>query len=213
MMRSISDGARCLPPHHVTIRVPWHGPGLDRDGVCPAAGQLELPYPAPHWRGPARRGGSALRWPAARRTRPGRPATLRGRARLIHGSFRSHTEDDAPLHRDLPSDPRPFGTHPLCTAEVLRRLRALQMDASRECRGETARWRDRNRRAPEDPLGAGTANQKYTITKASGSRRPGSRSARTSSPCSTPSSACSGQRSRSASSMPSAHRSPSSPDA
>ena len=26
-MHAISDGARRLPPHHVTIRVPWHGGG------------------------------------------------------------------------------------------------------------------------------------------------------------------------------------------
>ena len=37
-------GARRLPPHYVTIRVPWHDGGWNGT-VCPAAGQLELPHP------------------------------------------------------------------------------------------------------------------------------------------------------------------------
>ena len=78
-MTSFAAGARRCPPLAAS---PRHHPrplarrGLDRDGVCPAAGQLELPHPSPDRRGPARRRGGALRRPAARRGRPHRPAAL-----------------------------------------------------------------------------------------------------------------------------------------
>ena len=113
--------ARRLPPHHVTIRVPWHDGGwtgtvcarpLDNSSclILPRIGE-----------GPARRSRNTLRRPAARRARPGRTATLHSRARLVHGSLRCPTSDDAPLHEDFPRGPTAhFGNPPaLCSQSTL----------------------------------------------------------------------------------------------
>ena len=149
-----------------------------------------------------------MRGSTAQRGRPSRPAALRGRARLVHGAFRAHADDDAPRTRSF--TPRPTATSnppascsrstplPACPSDgcCARRSRGTRRDGES---GIAERLKigwvpDREPRHPQSPGQGGRDGL-----------GPGTR--KTSSPCSTPSSARFGRRSRSASSMPSAPRS------
>ena len=62
-MTSFAADARRLPHHHNHHPRPLARRRLDRKRLRPPTRQLELPHPAPHRRGPARRSRSALRQP------------------------------------------------------------------------------------------------------------------------------------------------------
>ena len=106
--------ARRLPLHHVTIRVHWHDGGWT--GTVCARPLANSNCPILPRIGQGRRDDmDALREAGARRARSRRPATLRERPRLVHGTLRAPGKDDAPVHEDLPRDLRALRTSASCS--------------------------------------------------------------------------------------------------
>ena len=126
-MSTISAGARRLPFHHVTIRVPWHDGGWSGT-VCarPLDNSSCLILPRI---GEGRRDDVEARCAGQRLDELDRadlPPCAGERVSFMapFGLTRTMT------HRD----PRPLCAHPLSAAGILRCLRALRVDATREGR-------------------------------------------------------------------------------
>ena len=102
-MSAISAGARHLPPHHVTIRVPWHDGGWAGTVYArPLDNSSRLILPRI---GERRRDEVEARC-AGRRfyelDRADLPPRVSEHVSFIHGSLRAYADDDAPVHGGFP---------------------------------------------------------------------------------------------------------------
>ena len=131
-----SAGARRLPLHHVTIRVPWHDGGW-AGNVCtrPLDNSSCLILPRI---GEGRRDDVEAHCAGQRLDdldRADLPPCVGERVSFMAPFALTRTMTH-PYTEFYPRDPRPLRSNPFRAAGVLRCLRALPLDATREGRGE-----------------------------------------------------------------------------